>query len=138
MSPNDGYYAAVRYVGNPAASPFRADIASNAVALWGSTVPAGFNVTLGTLVVRHGGWEPFLFQDSSSSANETVCPTWDLGQSACGADGHFVAVMPGEVTIDLSATTPKSAQATGNASAEAASALPAVTRRTQLLGRLTV
>lgn len=137
VSPNDGFYAAVRYVGKPGVSPFRADISSNAVALWGSAVPAGFGVYVDTLVVRHGGWEPFLFQDSSSSANETVCPTWDLGQSACGADGHFVATMPGEVAIDLTATSPKSTMATGHTYLDTASALPAVTRRTHLLGDLT-
>ena len=134
VNPVGGYYSAVRYVGFPQYSAFRGDINANAVALWGNGVPLGFDVGMGSLVVRNGGWQPFLYEDSSSSANQTLCPQWDLGQGACGGDGHFVAVMPGEFALNLTTIGTSGAQTT--ATATAAAAVPAVARRARLVGRL--
>jgi hypothetical protein len=116
VNPLTSYYAGVRYAPNATneyACTFRGDIVSNAIAIWGSGIPACADVTVPTLVVRATqSDELYLFQDAWAGQNATTCPTWDRGSAECASDNTYLATSSSSVTLGSTPAVP-----TGSAAA---------------------
>ena len=112
VNPLGSYYAGIRYAPNNGLCSFRGDITSNAIAIWGSGIPACAGVTVPTLVVRstQGGY-PYLYQDAWASQHQLTCPEWDRGSDTCDSSGTYIAQPSSSVVLGSTPTAPVSVTA---------------------------